>query len=440
MKSMRRIIKNVILLFIFTAVNTNALAVIKITFWHAMAGKNASIVEQLIKNFNDQQKDYEIVPYYKGNYNETLTTTIAAFRAHTQPDIVQVFEIGTSTMAFPKGAIVPVHQLMKQAGIELKNNIFLPAISSYYSDAKGRLLAMPFNSSSPALFINQDAFVKAGLDPQKAPKTWPQLHDYAEKLLAAGYHCGFTSSWPSWIHLENFSAWHNLPFATQNNGYDSLNVKVNFNNPVVTHHITEFAKWQKHNIFVYGGRGNNPTALFTSAYCPMMTGSSGLAASLKKNTSFAVTIDAIPYWPQFKGVPQNTIIGGASLWVMQGKPKSHYFGVAKFFKYLTRADVQAKWHNDTGYFPLTKAGFELAKKQGFYRDHPGMLNVIHELIDKSPTANSRGIRLGNFMQIRRINDQALEAAWSHRKSVQQALQDAITEDNRLLEQFRKNVS
>lgn len=404
-------------------------AKIQLVFWHAMAGELGVAVTRLAEQFNASQPYYQVVPMYKGDYAEVLTTTIAAFRANKHPDIVQIYEIATATMMFPPGAIKPVAQLMAETNIPFNADDLIPVIRDYYSDIHGQLLAMPFNSSSPVLYYNRDAFKKVGLNPDKPPVTWPEVKKIAERFIAQGYQCGFTTVWAAWIHLESFAAWHNLPFATQDNGFASLNPKVKIATPYIIEHVETLNKWQKNKIFVYGGRGDNATALFTSEQCPMITASSGSSMSFKKSLNFDVGVSTLPYWPHIKGAPQNTSIGGAAIWIMQYRPLEHYPGIAQFIAFMARKNTQLQWQRDTGYLPVT-----------FTANADKNSPAFNSLTLHPPTAYSRGIRLGNFAQIRRIHNQALEAVWSGQKSAEQALLRASRQDDRLLEQFRKNVS
>lgn len=425
------------LLLCFSAIANAAVQPIQITFWHSMAGHLGQVVNQIVDQFNHSQTQYKIKAIYKGTYPETLTSTVAAFRAGQQPDMVQVFEVGTATMSIPQGAIVPVYKIFKLAGIKLNANQLLPAIHSYYSDQHGRLLAMPFNSSSAVLYYNKDAFAKAGIT--TPPKTWPELKKDSLRLLAAGHACGFTSTWPSWIQLETFSAWHNLPFATKNNGFSGADAQMKFNNPVVIHHVASLQKWQQQNVFRYGGRGDNASSLFTSGECQMMFQSSGSLRTLQGLVNFKLGVAPLPYWPNVKGAPQNTIIGGGAIWVMSGHKPQVYRGIAKFFAFFMTPKMQALWQRETGYVPITLAGYQLNKQQQFYKKHPGAEVAIKELSHKAPTNNSKGLRLGNYMQIRDVNAQELEAAWSGLKTAKQAIDDAVRRDNRLLKAFQQDV-
>ena len=408
---------------------------VEIQWWHAMGGQLGEKVNEIAGNFNKSQSQWKVVPVYKGTYTETLTQAIAAFRAGQQPDIVQVFEVGTATMMAAKGAVYPVYQLMADTGEKFDPTAFLGPVYGYYSTSDGKLLSMPFNSSTPVFYWNKDAFKKAGLDPDKGPKTWPEVAEFAKKLIASDAQCGFTSGWQTWIQLENFSAWHNQPFATKENGFGGLDTELAFNGPLQVRHVQQLADWQKDKTFVYGGREDKPNTKFTSGECPMLFGSSGAAGGFAKaNIPFGITM--LPYWPDVAGAPQNSIIGGATLWVFKNKPKEHYAGVAKFFTFLSSPEVQADWHEATGYVPITNAAYELAKQQGFYEKNPGRDVAVLQLNNKPPTPNSKGLRLGSFVQIRDVEDEELEAVWSGKKTPKEALDDAVKRGNALLRQFQ----
>src|SRR5690242_15207887 len=168
---------------LFAAVpGTAAAEPVELQWWHAMTSVNGERVNKIAADFNASQKDYKVLPVFKGSYAETMTAAIAAYRAGNPPHIVQVFEVGTATMMAAKGAVKPVYQLMADAGEKLDPAAYLPAVTGYYSTADGKMLSFPFNSSTPVVYWNKDAFKKAGLDPEKPPKTWPDTFAAAKKL------------------------------------------------------------------------------------------------------------------------------------------------------------------------------------------------------------------------------------------------------------------
>lgn len=408
----------------------------EIQWWHSMGGALGEWVNDLAKDFNASQKEYKIVPTFKGSYDESMTAAIAAFRAGNAPHILQVFEVGTATMMASKNAIVPVGDVMKKAGVTFDPNAYVPAVAGYYTAPNGQMLSFPFNSSTTVFHFNKDAFKAAGLDPNKPPTTWPEVAKAAAMLKIAGHKCPFTTSWVSWTQLESFSAWHNTEFATKGNGMRGTDARLTFNSPLHVRHIENLANMAKNGLFVYKGRGNAADATFVSGECAMITGSSALYGNVKRNAKFAAGIGTLPFYPDVPGTPQNTVIGGASLWVMSGKKDADYKGVAEFFAFLSRPEEAAKSHQRTGYLPLTKASYQLTEKSGFYKQNPGTDVSVEQMIRKT-TDKSRGIRLGNFVQIRTINDEELEQVWAGKKTAKEALDAAVKRGNEQLERFEK---
>jgi sn-glycerol 3-phosphate transport system substrate-binding protein len=414
-----------------------ALAITDIMWWHAMSGELGRQLEKLAADFNASQSEYRIVPSYKGNYTETVNAAIFAFRSRSQPAIVQVNEIATATMMAARGAIYPVYELMRDQAEAFSPAAYLPAVTGYYADIAGNMLSFPFNASTPILYYNKDLFRTAGLDPEIAPKTWADVGAAAKRLRAAGAICGFTTSWPSWINVENFSTFHNLPISTRANGFGGLDAVLTFNNPVMARHIAQLAEWQTTKVFDYSGRATSAEPRFQNGECGIFIGSSATRADIKANSKFEVGYGMLPYWPDVAGAPQNTIIGGATLWVLRDRTRAEYSGIAKFFAFLSKPEVQAAWHQNTGYLPITRAAFDLTRAQGFYDRNPGTAISIEQITLNPPTENSRGVRLGSFVLIRDVIDDELEHAFSGKKSAQAALDSAIERGNRLLRQFER---
>jgi len=409
----------------------------EIQWWHALPGELGQKVEKIAADFNATQKDYKLVPVYKGTYPEVMTAAIAAFRAKQPPHIVQVFEVGTATMMAAKGAVYPVYQLMKDAGEPFDPKSYLTAVVGYYTDTGGNMLSFPFNSSTPVFYYNKDLFKKAGLDPNAPPKTWPEVEAAAKKLQAVGVPCGFTTEWPSWVHIENLSALHDVPIATKSNGFGGLDTELKINGPLQVKHLGKLAEWQKTKIFDYGGRGDSAKPKFYSGECGMTMASSGARLGIVTNMKAEVGISMLPYWPDVRNGLQNSIIGGATLWVLRGQKTDDYKGVARFFTYLSKPDVQAWWHQQSGYLPITPAAYELSRAQGFYDKNPGADVSIKQMTLNPPTENSKGLRLGSFVQIRNVIEEEIEGALQGKKTAKEALDSAVTRGNDLLRQFEK---
>jgi sn-glycerol 3-phosphate transport system substrate-binding protein len=407
----------------------------EIQWWHSMGGALGDQLNELATKFNERQKEYKVVTVYKGSYPESMTAAIAAFRAGNAPHLLQVFEVGTATMMAAKGAIVPVTKVMADAKEPFNPKSYLPAIAGYYTDPKGNMLSFPFNSSTVVLYINRDAFKKAGLNPDQVPKTWKEMNAAVLQLKVRGQDCVYTSGWPSWMHIENFSAWHNVPIGTRENGMAGMDTVFTINSPLHVKHLTMLGDMSKKGLFTYAGRTNQAEAKFASGECAMLTSSTGAQANLRQNAKFDWSVNFIPYHDDVAGAPQNSIIGGASVWVMSGKKPNDYKGVAKFFAFLSKPEIQMEWHTGTGYVPITMAAYDMTRKSGFYEKNPGADVAVKQLTNKPPTANSKGLRFGNFVQGREVIEEEMENVFAGKKDAKTALDDAVKRGNEILRKF-----
>jgi sn-glycerol 3-phosphate transport system substrate-binding protein len=413
---------------------TSVQAQTEIQWWHSMTGALNDKLNDVANKFNASQKDYKVVATFKGSYPESMTAAIAAFRAGNAPHLLQVFEVGTATMMAAKGAIVPVAKVMADAKEPFDPKAYLPTVTGYYSDLKGNMLSFPFNSSTALFYINKESFKKAGLEPV-APKTWKELRAVAEKLKGSGQDCVYTTAWPSWLHIENFSAWHNVPIGTKQNGMGGFDTQFTINSPLHVRHVDMLGDMAKKGLFTYAGRTNQGDAKFASGECAMFTGSASALGNIIKAGKVDWSVNMLPYHDDVKGAPQNSIIGGASLWVMSGKKPEEYKGVARFLAFLSKPEVQMEWHMATGYVPITQAAYDMTKKSGFYEKNPGLELPIKQLTNKTPTENSKGLRFGNFVQGRTVIEEEMETVFAGKKDAKTALNDAVKRGNELLRQF-----
>lgn len=407
----------------------------EVQFWHAMGGQLGEITDKFAADFNAGSDSCVINSVYKGNYTENMTSAIAAFRAGEQPHVVQVFEVGTATMmaAGDKGAIYPVYKLMKDAGLEFDQSAYLPAVISYYTDTDNNLLSLPFNSSTPVLWYNKTALEAAGV---AVPTTWDEVEAAAKALKANGVDKPFSFGWQSWSNIENYSAWHNLPLGTEENGFAGLSTEFTFNNDAVVNHIQRIADMGKEGTFVYGGRRGDSRGQFVNGETALWINSSAYYGGFKKDiTDFEFGQTMLPLDTAVADAPQNSIIGGATLWVLNGHETPEYTCVAEYFQFLSQPEQQAMWHQNTGYVPITTAAYDLSKEQGFYESDPMTDTAIKQLSLNTPTPASKGLRFGNFVQIRDVINEELEAVWSGEKDAKAAMDTAVQRGNALLRKF-----
>ena len=409
-------------------------AATEIQWWHAMTGANNEVVETLAKQFNESQGDYRIAPVFKGTYPETLQAGIAAFRARQPPHILQVFDVGTGVMMAAEGAIVPIADVLEKGGMTFDKSQYLPGIVAYYSKPDGAMLSFPYNSSSPILYFNKDILAKAGIDADNPPKTWAEIWAAARKIKESGAaDCGYTTTWPTWIHLENFAAWNNQQYATLQNGLEGTDIDLTINTPVFVKHWQDLADLGKEGVFRYGGRTSEAKQIFLAGECGLFTESSGgLGDIVKSGMNYGTS--ALPYEDGAAGAPQNTIPGGASLWVMGGHTDEDYKGVARFFAFLSETDIQVYLHQKSGYLPVTLAAYQATRDSGFYEKNPGREQPILQMMGKPPTDNSKGVRAINLPQLRDIQNEELEAMLAGQQDAKTALDKAVERGNAAIKQ------
>ena len=426
----------------FAASRARAAEKTKIVWWHAMTAALADEIARIADGFNASQDQVEIQAIYKGGYADTLTATIAASRAGQAPHLVQVFEVGTGTMLAAGKAVKPVWELAKETGLAIDPKAYIPAVRGYYSLTDGRMASMPFNSSTAVMWYNKDAFRKAGLNPDVAPATWQEVRKAAETIKAKdAAPVAMTTSWPTWIQLEQYSALHNLPFATKSDGFDGLDAELVFNTKPHVKHIQRLLEMSKDGTFKYGGRDTAADPLIVSGEAAISFGSSSSRGNLVKSAKFDWGEAYLPFDPEIIKKPENSIIGGASLWVMTAPARSptEYKAVAEFLKYIGKPEVDSTWSQKTGYVPVTFAGYELSKQQGYYTKNVGADLPVEQLARGSLTPNTRGLRLGRLPEIRNIIQEELEKALQGGQTAQQAMDVAVTRGNKVLREFAKAV-
>lgn len=392
-----------------------------IRLWHSMSGVRGAEFARLVARFNASQAQYRVIATYKGAYDEAVVEAVTARRTPRAPHIVQASELGGAYLVEQKDVARPLWQVMAEAGTALRlESAFGPG--EELLDADGRWLALPLGHSTPVLYYNRDAFRIAMLDPAKPPATWYDMVPVLAALVASGSECGLTLAWPASLLLENMAAWHNQAFI----GPDARLV---FNNRLAVRWVSTLATWQKSGYFTHTREAE---ARFAAGDCALLAASSANYAELRRRVKFELGVAPFPYYDDFDGAPLNTLSAGPALWIMAGRPRADYAGVARFLAFFARPDVQAQWHQKTGLVPLTAAAYELSRKQGFYATHPGHEIAVRQLIVKG-TPNWKSLRLGQFPRLRSIIDQELESAWQGRKTSVDALNAAVARGNAFLE-------
>ena len=412
-----------------------AVAQTEITWWHAMGGALGEAVNDIAERFNASQSDYAITPVYKGNYEETLTATIAAFRAGEQPNIVQVFDAGAATIIGATGAVIPAADLMADNGVDFDPNDYIEGVRNFYADPAGKMVGMPFNSSTPILYYNIEALEAAGVEP---PKTWEEFAEIAPAIKEAGYVPLAQSHLP-WIFTENFMSRHNQQFATNANGYQGASGTelMLSENAAIKAHFTAVKDWYDAGLFGWYGTGwsDNQTP-FAQGEVAMWIGSSASFGGLRQAMEAPFSATFLPYWDAVEGAGTNTFIGGAALFAMSGKTEAENVATAKFFEFLSTPEEQVQWHKDTGYVPITVASYELAKSQGYYDEVPQAEVGTQQLL--LPGGEwTKGYRMGFYVQIRDVMNREYSRIFNGETTVEEAFETIDREGNALLERFSR---
>lgn len=407
---------------------------VKITLWHAMGGaRYDAITKDIAAGFNKANPSYAVEPLFTGSYAETVTKAIAAIRAGNPPHIVQVFEVGTQTM-LDSGAIIPVTEMVKPGDVAFDD--YIAPILNYYK-VGGKLYSMPFNSSTAIIYYNKDAFQKAGLDPAKPPTSFKDVEEMGRKIVASGAaRAAITFGWPSWM-LEQSHALANRLYADHDNGRNGRATRVLFNEPFGVEVLTRWKRWADEKLLAYGGREYAPNKAFLAGEVAMLMQSTSQVTTIEKAAKFPV---GTGFLPRVEGQPAGkAVIGGASLWVLRGKGRTpqEIDAVVKFFKFVAEPQETAKWHEETGYFPATRAAVTLLTTQGWFAKHPNHETAFKQIQEGPDTPATRGVLLGNFVQIRNITDTAIEKALSGKLSPKAALDEAAGEANKLLDEYNR---
>ena len=406
---------------------------VEIQWWHAMGGALGERVDELVAKFNASQKDYVVVAVNKGNYDEVINGTIAAYRAKRAPHLVQIYERGFLTMLL-SDATVSVRDLMDEQKYKIDWDDFVKPVASFYT-YKGRLVTMPFNSSTPILWYNKTHFEKGGY--AKPAETWQEL----EKQLYAMKQKGITECGTSlandyyWSLIENYSAINDQPFATLANGRDGLGTEFVYNKTKVVGQVGRLKKWLDDKVLEIAGQGLSPEQLLTSGRCSTFVASTANHASVERNAKIEWSATILP-WEEGL-TPRNSTIGGASLWVLKGHKPAEYKAVAAFLDFIARTDTQVWWHKATGYVPLTNKAYATAKQEGYYKQYPTREIAIMQLNRGTPTANSWGFRFGSHTQTTFVLREEVEAVFTGKKTPQVAMDDSVRRGNEILRKYEQ---
>jgi sn-glycerol 3-phosphate transport system substrate-binding protein len=408
---------------------------ISFEYWYGLTGDLGKVVAETCTRFNASQDLYEAVCVGQDGYEKAVQNAIAAFRAQKHPTLLQSFDAGTADLML-SGEFYPVTKLMADTGVTIDWADYFPGIANYYSSKSGEFFSMPWNSSTPVYYFNKDHFAKAGLT--EAPITWEGLEAAFAALKASGQACALAYAPSSWIDLEQFSMVHNVPVASNNNGYDGLDSELLFNTTLHVKHMENIQRWITEGTALLRTQGTGKTARdsFVEGECSVFFSSIADHNTIHKLTpAFGWDVQIIP---TYEGTERtNSVVGGASLWVLSGKTDDEYKAAAAYLAFLATKPEQQFLLENSGYIPVTKSTYDALLAEGFYAKEPFINRDIamKSLTWTEPTELTRGIRLGSFIQIRAEWMAEVEAALAGQKTMQEALDTAVSRGNDQLKRF-----
>lgn len=320
------------------------------------------------------------------------------------------------------GRYMPLHQMMKNAKESLETKDLSADLRAGVVDDKGRYVALPVAYSTPVLFYNKNALRKAKLDPENPPKTWFELQGVLDKLQDAGYECPYTTSWPTWVHVDNVSALSGLPAVTDKG-------VLAFNGLPQVKHIAMMATWHKAGYFHTFGRGAEANKKFQDGYCAMITTDSWEHSEFRDAKGVELGVAPMPYHDDVYGGRQHTLADGGSLWIGAGHSAVNYKIAAKFVQFLLTPQMQVEMVRTYGQLPLTSAA-RTAVSSKVLRDRDESLKVAYASLGGQ--GDKPALRVANMDSVRLVVDEELEAVWANKKPAKAALDTAVMRGNALI--------
>ena len=399
-------------------------------FWYGNTGKIEEAIQANCASFNAAQSEHKVTCVGQGGYEVAMQKAIAAYRSKTHPVLIQFFDAGTLDLLL-SNAVVPVSEVLP----DVDWNSYIGGARSYYETSKGALWSQPYNASTLIFYGNREALASVGVS--ELPATWEGVIEVATKLRDAGHACPYATDGHPWRVLEQFAARHGAPVATKGNGFAGLDAEYAFNAGLTAKHMENLAGWRKDGLVRLAAdtRAGKFADAFNAGECAMIENSTGGYSSHLAALGDKLMVGLAP---MYEGVERrNTLVGGASIYVMKGHGEDQIKAARAFLDFLRDPAPQLEFVKATGYVPVTQAALDLIKTTDRASD-PAF--AVAELgvgsMDVAGNEYSRGIRLGFFVQFRDIFMEETQKAFNGEKPMQAALDSAKTRGDELLRRFQ----
>ena len=418
--------------FMVFGVNMVQAQEVTVTWWHAMSGGRLEPVKQLVEEFNQSHPNITVDATFTGSYQETLNKAITAAQAGNPPNIIQTYEVGTQMM-WDSPYIVPIQDLAEPGEVDWGD--YLSVVRRYYTNPEGKLVSMPFNSSTAILYYNKDMFREAGLDPNDPPTTYAELTEVGRQLLDSDVvDHAITYGWPTWV-FEQTHYWTDNNYVNNGNGREMRATQVLFNEEPGMRIMQQWADWENEGILIYGGREYEPDAAFISQNTAMLVQSTSHLKDIIETSPFEVGTSFLPRpeWANRGG----TTIGGASLYIFEDE-QAKMDAAWEFVKWLSSTDNAVFWHKETGYFPIRYSALTKLMNEGWFSENPNFLTAFMQVLTSKENNATAGAVVGRFPQIRDIVDDAVTNIFGDEMEVEEALNQAAEEANKVIEQYNES--
>ena len=424
--------------FVFLSVPSFA-APIEIHYWHGHTGKLQDIINEIADRWNAKQDESMMIPTSKGTYEEIMAAFIAAYRAGEHPHMVQIYDAGAATMVaqVKNGVVYPFEDMAEKYGVAFNKDDYIPGIRNFYADSDGKMIGIPFNSSTCLMYANMDVLEAAGIT--EIPKTYEDFEAIAQQIQDAGFIPLLQSHSP-WIWTENYFSRHNLLMTDGNNGYDDVPTTTLFaDTPEFIMHWTKAKEWKDKGWWEYKGTawGDNQ-APFIAGEAAFWLGSAASFSGMKGIVP-NFTVNHIPYWSSVTGGKEYpTFIGGAANWILSGKTDAEYEQIMRIAEFMTTPEIQLFYHNMSGYAAVTASATDLANDIGFYEASP-YHKAVGEQLSLTGSTIPGGYRAGNWPQIRQVIYDNVHRMLQGELSVEEAWSNVDKGSQKLLAQFAKTL-
>lgn len=403
----------------------------EVTFWHAMGGAAQEALDKIVETYNGSQDEIVVKAEYQGTYDEALTKFHSVAGTDSTPNMMQVFEIGTKSM-INSGSIEPIQTFVDEDGYDMSS--LEENIVNYYK-IDDQFYSMPFNSSTPVMYYNKDAFEAAGLDPEAPPETYEEVEAAGKAIVESNSEMkGFALQAYGWL-FEQLLANQGALLMNNDNGRSDTPTEIGFTDEQGKSIFNWVEQMIADDTFAnYGTNSDNMVAGFLAQDVAMFMQSSASARDVIDNADFEVGVAFIPY-PE-EAEREGVVIGGASLWMMNDKPKEEQQAAWEFMKYLQTPEIQAQWHVGTGYFAINPAAYDEQVVQDAYQEMPQLQVTVEQLQSTTPSTATEGALMDMIPEARRITETALETVYNG-GDVEETYNSAVEQLNAAIEQANK---